>query len=196
MSALPDISPATAELHRRRMLARSDRLLDEVEQLRLADQVRVPPMLRDAIRALQLRVGPDSANPRTVRGAQLLVFAVQQRLMGVNPHNPEPRAHVGRARGSPRRARLSSGGEWKELTFPARPAQGSEAEWWGQVTLVVERALDRWSFAQNQAVAAARSGQSAEEALGRASAAWANYWELRCEAERLLSAPSPSPEPG
>jgi hypothetical protein len=190
MCALPDTAPASSELHRRQMLARSDRLLDEVEQLRLSDEVQVPPTLRDAIRALQLRIGPESANPRTVRGAQLLVFAVQQRLMGANPHNPQPRAHVGRARGSPRRAPLPGGGEWKELTFPARPAQGLEAEWWSQVQLVVERALDRWSFAQNQAVAAARSGQPAETALGRALAAWSNYWELRCEAERLLRAPA------
>jgi hypothetical protein len=190
MSALPDTAPATAELHRREMLARSDRLLDEVEQLRLSDEVRIPPTLREAIRGLQQRVGPETANPRTVRGAQLLVFAVQQRLMGANPHNSQPRAHVGRARGSPKRARLPGGGEWKELTFPARPAQGPDSDWWVDVQLVVERALDRWSFAQNQAVAAARSRQPAEKALRRALAAWANYWELRCEAERLLGAPA------
>src|SRR4030081_2783762 len=103
MCALPDTAPASSEPHRRQMLARSDRLLRGVGAVALSDEVQVPPTLRDAIRALQLRIGPESANPRTVRGAQLLVFAVQQRLMGANPHNPHPRAHVGRAPGTPRR---------------------------------------------------------------------------------------------
>ncbi|HEY4866604.1 MAG TPA: hypothetical protein VIK45_13950 [Candidatus Dormibacteraeota bacterium] len=195
MSALSETVPASAELARRDMLASADQLLDQVEQLRLSEQPRVPPTLREAIHSLQHRLGrPEPARPRTVRAAQQLVFAVQQRLMAANPRNAEPRAHVGRARGTPRVTPLARGGKWKELTFPPRPPQGPQGEWWAQVQLMVERAFDRWSFAQNQAVAAARNGQPAQTAVSRALAAWANYWELRCEAERLLRAPTASME--
>ena len=193
MSTLSETAPGRAELARREMLAGADQLLDQVEQLRLSEEPKVPPTLREAIEALQLRLGrPEPARPRTVRAAQQLVFAVQQRLMAANPRNPEPRAHVGRARGTPRVTPLARGGDWKELTFPPRPQQGPQGGWWAQVQLVVQRAFDRWSFAQNQAVAAARNRQPAETAVSRAEAAWANYWELRCEAERLLRAPAAS----
>jgi hypothetical protein len=188
MSALPEASAAQGELARRTLLAHADHLLEEVEELRLTGQPRLPPTLGDAIRALQARIGrPGPGSPRTVRAAQLLVFAVQQRLMAANPHNTQPRSHLGRAGGMPGLTRLQGGGEWKELTLPPSPATGPDGRpWRAQVDLVVERAFDRWSLAQNQAVSAARSGQPAEQAVARAQAAWANYWELRCEAERLL----------
>jgi hypothetical protein len=127
-------------------------------------------------------------NPRTVRAAQLLVFTVQQRLMAANPRNPQPRGHLGRAPGTPRVSRLPSGSAWKFLTLPPRPAPPADAEWPDQVRLVVERAFDRWSMAQGQAVAAARAAAPALPALRRARAAWENYWDLCSEAERLLGA--------
>jgi hypothetical protein len=192
MSALP-APPAEADFVRRDMLAHADRLLDAVEELRLAQQSSLPPTLREAIRSLQLRIGrAESSNPRTVRAAQLLVFAVQQRLMAANPRHRRPRSHLGRAGGTPRVTQIERGVEWKELTLPPAgpaapgPASPAEPPWSRQVELVVERAFDRWSLAQNQAVAAARSGQEAGPAVARARAAWSNYWELRCEAERLL----------
>ena len=194
MSALLEVPPDWAEPARRELLARSDQLLDEVEQLRLAERRRVPPTLQEAIQRLQLRIGsPERADPRTVRAAQLLVFTVQQRLMAANPRNPQPRAHLGRALGTPRVGRLPGGEAWKFLALPARPAShatpGSEADWREQVGLLVERAFDRWSLAQNQAVAAARGNGQAIRAVRQAQAAWTNYWELRCEAERLLAPP-------
>jgi hypothetical protein len=183
--------PAEAELVRRDMLAHADRLLDAVEELRLAQESSLPPTLREAIRSLQLRIGrAESSNPRTVRAAQLLVFAVQQRLMAANPRHRRPRSHLGRASGTPRVTTTERGVEWKELTLPPAappgPAAPAAPPWSRQVELVVERAFDRWCLAQNQAVAAARSGQEAEPAVARARAAWANYWDLRCESERLL----------
>jgi hypothetical protein len=187
MSAL-SAPPAEAELARRDMLAHADRLLDAVEELRLAEESRLPPTLREAIRLLQVRIGrAESSNPRTVRAAQLLVFTVQQRLMAANPHHRQPRSHLGRAGGTPRVTRLRPGVEWKELTLPPNTIPAPAAPPWSkQVELVVERAFDRWCLAQNQAVAAARSGQEAAPAVARARAAWANYWDLRCESERLL----------
>jgi hypothetical protein len=189
MSVLPHTAATEADTARRTMLAQADLLLDEVEELRLADQPRLPTTLGDAIRRLQARIGRrETANLRTVRAAQLLVYAVQQRLMAANPHNQQPRSHPGRAAGSPVVIRLAGGAEWKELTLPPGPAAGpSPLPWPVHVELVVERAFDRWALAQHQAVMAARSGQPADEALDRAHAAWTNYWDLRCEAERLLA---------
>ncbi|MBJ7600164.1 hypothetical protein [Candidatus Nephthysia bennettiae] len=193
MSVLP-APPAEAELVRREMLAHADRLLDAVEELRLAQESSLPPTLREAIRSLQLRIDrAESSNPRTVRAAQLLVFAVQQRLMAANPRHRHPRSHLGRAGGTPRVTTVERGVEWKELTLPpaapagqSGPSTPAALPWSRQVELVVERAFDRWSLAQNQAVAAARSSQEAGPAVARARAAWSNYWDLRCEAERLL----------
>jgi hypothetical protein len=188
MSALPHTAATEAEMARRTMLAQADLLLDEVEELRLAEQPRLPPSLGEAIRGLQARIGRrETGNVRTVHAAQLLVYAVQQRLMAANPRNRQVRSHLGRAGGSPRVTRLQGGGEWKELTLPPGSAPSLSALPWSiEVELVVERAFDRWSLAQGQAVAAARSGQPAGPALEQARAAWDNYWDLRCEAERLL----------
>jgi hypothetical protein len=187
MSALP-APPAQPELVRRDMLAHADRLLDAVEELRLHDESSLPPTLREAIHSLQHRIGrAEPSSPRTVRAAQLLVFAVQQRLMAANPRHRQPRSHLGRAGGTPRVTRLQPGVEWKELTLPPTSMPGTAAALWAEhVELVVERAFDRWCLAQNQAVAAARAGLEADQAVTRARAAWSNYWDLRCEAERLL----------
>jgi len=190
--------PSKSDLHRRRLLEQSDRLLDRVEQLRLMEQGSVPPTLAAAVRALQLRLGQvDPARPRTVRAAQNLVFAVQQRLMAANPRSPQPRSHPGRAAGSPRVARLPAGGCWKLLSLPPRGAGQGDEDWRELVALTVTRALDRWSWAQGRAVGAARDRRGeAPRLVTRARVAWANYWELRCEAEALLGEPLPAGGPG
>src|SRR2546421_1813228 len=127
MSVLP-APPAEAELVRRDMLAHADRLLDAVEELRLAQESSLPPTLREAIRSLQLRIGrAESSNPRTVRAAQLLVFAVQQRLMAANPRHRRPHSHLGRASGTPRVTTTERGVEWKELTLPPAAPPGPAA---------------------------------------------------------------------
>ena len=185
---------AQSDLHRRRLLAQSDRLLERVEQLRLMEQRTVPPALAAAVRALQLRLGQaDAARPRTVRAAQNLVFAVQQRLMAANPRSPQPRSHPGRAAGAPRIARLPAAGCWKLLSLPPRGAGQDDEEWRELVELTVTRALDRWSWAQGRAVRAARERRrEAPRLVVRARVAWTNYWELRCEAEVLLHAQLPA----
>src|SRR2546429_499874 len=59
------------ESHRRVLLAESDYLLDDVEMLRLHDETEAPLRLREAIRALQIRLGrrnpplpPQTLDPR------------------------------------------------------------------------------------------------------------------------------------
>ncbi len=180
-----------AEEHRRRMLTESDALLDQVEELRLGDRMVCPASLAEAVRSLQVRLGRvEAGRPRTVRAAHNLVFAIQARLMAANPRNPRPRPQPGRPAGVPRVAVLRRGGAWKFLALPPPPpsiAPEARAEWWHLVQLTVQRAQDRWSCAQGQAVAAARARRGATRALSRARAAWRNYWELRCEAESILT---------
>lgn len=190
-----DLDPAAAEAHRRELLAESDRLLERIEQLRLMERTTVPPALAAAVGALQGRLGRFQGRPpRTVRAAQNLVFSLQQRLMSANPRHPSPRAHPGRPVGSSYVTRIP-GGSWKLLALPcSRP--GSETEWHQLVALTVERAFDRWSFAQAKAVAASRAHRpEAAQRVAWARAAWTNYWELRCEAERLLGTDTPRPQP-
>lgn len=188
MSALIAVDDATdSEVHRRQMLAEADALLGQVEELRLRDQSACPPELADAVRALQVRLGRlEGGRPRTVRAAHNTVFAVQARLMAANPRNPRPRAQPDRAAGVPRVAPLRQGAAWKFLALPPTSPASNHADWRLLVELTVQRALDRWSCAQDQAVAAARERRGAVRALYRARAAWRNYWELRCEAESLL----------
>src|SRR5215467_4854808 len=195
MSALIDAyAPAEAaeagESHRRHLLAESDSLLDKVEELRLHGQTVCPPPLSETIRSLQLRLGRvDAHHPRTVRAAHRLLFAVQAKLMAANPRNPQPQAPLDRPTGQPTITILRQGGAWKCLTLPPRPPSNelaAEAEWRLLVELTVQRSLDRWACAQDDAVNAARAGVGATRAISRACAAWRNYWELRSEAEILL----------
>jgi hypothetical protein len=184
-------APDAGEDHRRRMLAESDRLLDRVERLRLAGQKLCPALLSDAVRVLQVQLGRlDGARPRTVRAAHNLLFGLQARLMAANPRNLRPRPQPDRPVGVSRISILRQGGAWKFLALPPPPppagghASGA-AEWLRLIDLTVQRALDRWASAQDQAVGAARDRKGAIRALHRARAAWRNYWELRCEAEAL-----------
>ena len=180
---------ATAEFHRRLLLAQSDILLDEVENLRLCDASEAPPRLREAIRSLQIRLGrrnPPVA-PATIDAAHDLVFAVQQRLMAANPHNPRPNRHAGRAGGQPLMTLVREDRRWKVLTLPPPPLTGEDEEWFELVESTVERAWDRWCYAQQQAVRAVRLRIRPLLAVAVAQAAWNNYWMLLEDAERVRS---------
>lgn len=176
----------SAELHRRFLLAESDVLLEDVEMLRLNDATEAPPRLREAIRALQIRLG--RRNPpmpaATLDAAQDLVFAVQQRLMAANPKNPRPVRHSGRPSGQPVMTVVREDRKWKVLALPP-PSSGEDVDWLELVESTVERAWDRWCYAQQHAIRAARLHVKAELALAIARAAWNNYWLLLLDAERI-----------
>lgn len=178
---------ATTEVRRLSLLAESDALLDEVETLRLHDESEAPPRLKEAIRALQLRLGRRNppVPPATLDAAHDLVFAVQQRLMAANPRNPRPNRHVGRPSGQPVMTVIRDDKKWKVLTLPPPSSSGEDADWIELVEETVERAWDRWCYAQQQAVRAARERFKPLVAVAVANAAWANYWELVQEAERI-----------
>jgi hypothetical protein len=176
-----------AEYRRRALLAESDALLDDVETLRLEDRCEAPARLREAVRALQIRLGRSNPPlpPATIDAVHELVFAVQQRLMAANPNHPRPNRHVGRPSGQPLLTVVRDGKRWKLLTLPPPSSSSDEAEWLALVESTVERAADRWSYAQQHAVRAAREHFKAELALAVARTAWANYWELLQEADRI-----------
>jgi len=185
----------SAESRRRTLMDESDRLLDEVESLRLADAEQAPDSLRDAIQLLQRRLGRTDPPlpPSTLHAAHDLVFAVQQRLMAANPNNPRPNRHQGRPGGQPVMTRVRDEKLWKLLTLPP-PSGAADDEWMELVESTVERAWDRWCYAQQHAVRAARSRTRPDVALAVARTAWTNYWELHLESQairnRLRARPS------
>jgi len=159
-------------MRRRTLMAESDGLLDDVERLRLDDQSEVPQQLREAICALQVRLGrtdPPLA-PATLHAAHDLVFAVQQRLMAANPKHPRPNRPARRPGGQPVMTIVRDGGLWKLLTLPP-PGGTSDDEWLELVECTVERAAQE-RYKPHVALAVART-------------AWSNYWELYVEAEEI-----------
>ncbi len=164
--------------------------MEEVEELRLDDQRRVPENLRRAIEVLQVKAGRGEASiaPATLRSAHELVLSVQYRLMSANPRNPTTGTHLGRGAGQATVLALAGGGTWKQLVLP--PPGGQPGHWQEAVSATLDRALDRWIYAQHHAAQAARERSGARQALTRARTAWANYWDLKEEAERLLARPA------
>jgi hypothetical protein len=187
ISTVTAYTEETAEARRRILLAESDLLLEDVETRRLHDEVEAPTRLKDAIRALQIRLGRRHPQvlPATLEAAHDLVFAVQQRLMAANPRIPRPNRHAGRPSGQPVITVVREDRKWKVLTLPPPSISGEDAEWIELVECTVERAWDRWCYAQQQAVRAARERYKPHVAVAVAQAAWANYWELLQEAELI-----------
>jgi len=181
------VSTRTAERRRRLLLAESDALLDDVEMLRLNEAPSAPPRLREAIRAMQIRLG--RRNPplpaATLDAVHDLVFAVQQRLMAANPRIPRPLRHSGRPSGQPIVTQVRADRKWKLLTLPPPAATGDDADWLELVDSTVERAWDRWCYAQQHALRAARLRVRPRLALAVAAVAWDNYWALLEDAERI-----------
>jgi hypothetical protein len=175
------------EVRRRTLLAESDSILDDVETLRLEDRTEAPQPLREAIRALQVRLGRSDPPlpPATLHAAHDLVFAVQQRIMAANPNNPRPNRHAGRPGGQPVVTVVREERLWKLLTLPPPPNGADDDEWLELVESTVERAWDRWCYAQQHAVRAAREHFKAQVALAVARTAWSNYWELHQEADLI-----------
>ena len=187
--ALRDPDPKTSERHRRALLRTADELLGEIELLRLHERTQLPAPLRQGLRALQLNMGrADLVTPASIRAAQNLVFGLQQRLMAANPRRPDSGAHPGRAGGMPAITPIRPGIEWKLLVLPPCPGAGRDEAWLALIESTVERARDRWAYANHHARRAVRKGQNVPAALAIMRVAWNNYWELSLEAEHIRSA--------
>src|SRR5258708_19439479 len=132
MGAATIIAPSeiATEIRRKTLLAESDVLLDDVEMLRLQDKTDAPPRLREAIHALQLRLGRRNppVPPATLHAAHDLVFAVQQRLMAANPNHPNPNRHAGRPSGQPVVSLVTDHRLWNRLTLPPPPNAPIDAQ--------------------------------------------------------------------
>jgi hypothetical protein len=185
--AVATASEEAVEARRRSLLAESDVLLEDVEDLRLQDQAEAPIRLREAIQALQTRLGRRNPplSPATLDAAHDLVFAVQQRLMAANPRIPRPNRHARRQSGQPMVTVVRDDLRWKVLTLPPPSSTGDETDWIELVDSTVERAWDRWCYAQQHAVRAARERFRAQVAVAVAGAAWSNYWDLLQESELI-----------
>src|SRR5467141_2582846 len=200
-ATIPRTDDAALEGRRRSLMAESDGLLDDVERLRLDDRDEVPQQFREAICSLQIRLGrtdPPVA-PATLHAAHDLVFAVQQRLMAANPKHPRPNRHAGRPGGQPVITLVRENSLWKLLALPPPPGGEVDEEWLELVECTVERAWDRWCYAQQHAIRAAHERYKPEVALAVALTAWSNYWELYLEAEEIrgrVSGATSSRSPG
>jgi hypothetical protein len=190
--ALRDLDPRASERHRLDLLHATDDVLGEIELLRLRGRSDVPDHVRHALRALQLRAGrTEPAAPATIRAAQNLIFGLQQRLMAANPRRPGAGAHPGRAGGMPAITPIRPGIEWKLLVLPPHPGPGREQWWLEQIDLTVERAFDRWAYANHHARRAVRARRNVAAALAVMRVAWNNHWELRREAARIQASVGP-----
>src|SRR5207247_6490149 len=103
-------------------------------------------------------------------------FAVQQRLTGANRKNPRPNRHAGRASGQPLMTLVREDRKWKVLTLPPPTLSGEDVDWIELVDSTVERAWDRWCYAQQQAVRAARVRIMPDIAVAVAQAAGNTDW--------------------
>jgi hypothetical protein len=178
-AVLPPLSTGPGDpgdLPRQTLLARSDDLLDELELLRLHDRRLTPAALRRRIDRLRSDARlPERPAPRSLAAAHDLLLSMQQRWLNLNPRHPGVSVPP-------------PGGErnrWKQLPLPPCPPGGPDEPWRGLARATVERAFDRWCWAQHHATRAAREGGDGPPALQRAAAAWTNYFQLRQEATRL-----------
>src|SRR5258708_23185361 len=105
--------------------------------------------------------------------------------MAANPNLPNPNRHVGRPSGQPVMTRVADNRVWKVLTLPFPTSGATDAEWLELVDCTVERAWDRWCYAQQHAARAAREHFKTPIAAAVAQGAWVNYWELLMESERI-----------
>ena len=105
--------------------------------------------------------------------------------MAANPNNPRPLRHLGRPGGQPIFTIVRDDKKWKILTLPPPTSNGEDADWIDLVDSTVERAWDRWCYAQQQALRAARVRMHAHLAVAVAAVAWDNYWTLLQDAERI-----------
>src|SRR5258707_12029831 len=183
------IEEDSAESRRRTLMDQSDRLLEEVESLRLVDAEHAPDSLREAIQLLQRRLGRTDPPlpPATLHAAHDLVFAVQQRLMAANPKHPRPNRHAGRPGGQPVITLVRENSLWKLLALPPPPGGEADEEWLDLVECTVERAWDRWCYAQQHAIRAAQERYKPHVALAIARTAGSNYWDLYIEAEAITA---------
>lgn len=186
-----DAGREDGEARRKRLLAITDQLLGEIEELNLADRRRVPGILKHQIEHVfaVMRRGRPIPEFRTPTRAHDLVLNLLAPLLAANARNPQPFSHPRRPAGLPAIERLGGRTTWKRLVLPPQPAEGITPEWLELAFATVERAYDRWAWAQHHAVRAAMARRGARSAVRRAVAAWSNFFQLADDLDRLRGQP-------
>jgi DNA-binding winged helix-turn-helix (wHTH) protein len=165
----------------RGLLARTDALLDQVERLRLRDEVRLPAVLGDAIRDAAKSVGLAASAPATLASAHCYLLRLQSVLMAGWTRE---RAHL--ADSAPV-VRAAGTQDLPPNALPDRDRFDSDAAWRAAVQLRVQRAHDAARYLSAQSAAAA-VGPDRLAALRRTQADRARgaFEILRVEAEHRL----------
>ncbi|MGH7918679.1 MAG: hypothetical protein ACREQM_01905 [Candidatus Dormibacteraceae bacterium] len=181
---LPPWRPDPGDGIRQALLARSDAILDELERLRLRECRLTPDEVRSRVAALRSEAGlPARRVPRSVGAANDLILSMQEHWLALNPRHPGTGAPPPLQRGAG--PGDGDGGSWRHLMLPSIPEGGADDAWRNLARATVERAFDRWCWAQHHATRAARETGDGATALDRASAAWSNYFALQQDAARL-----------
>lgn len=133
---------------RRRLLATTDRLLDRIEELRLADNLMISDRLRAQLAAVAEEIGGQSQRrvPATLAGAHDHVFRLQTKLLQAGDR-PARQPLPGQSSDAPSTT-------LRPMSLPERGRSKSDAEWLEEVRLTVQRAHDRASYLAAQAEAA------------------------------------------
>jgi hypothetical protein len=168
------------EGERRSKLAITDHLLNDIEELLLANRTRVPPTLAERLHHVQnaLTDRPRMSTPHNLHHAHRLVLALQGPLLAANRRYPQPYQHERHAAGQPVKVRVGSGASWKVLTLPGVPPEGIGLDWLELAEAMVDRAYQRWAWAQHHVKTCNTVRSGLRPALARATAAWENYSDL------------------
>src|SRR2546430_16557248 len=95
--------------------------------------------------------------------------------MAASPRIARPLRPAGRPSGQPMFTIVRDDRKWKVLTLPPPTSNGEDADWIELVDETVERAWDRWCYAQQQAVRGTRLRMHARVAVAGLVVAWDNY---------------------
>jgi DNA-binding winged helix-turn-helix (wHTH) protein len=171
---------------RRELLARTDALLDRVEELRLRDATRVPAGLGDAINRTANSMGLEaSAPPATLGAAHCYLLRLQGVLLA-----GWTRARAEAARTAQVKEPVADG-DVPRVALPRRNRSRTEGEWRDAVQWRVQRAHDAARYLNAQSAAAAVGSDDQLAVLRRAQADSAQYEfeQLRVDADQLLGRP-------
>jgi hypothetical protein len=113
------------------------------------------------------------------------VLSPQAPLLLRNPRCPRPPSYPRRGAGQPTRLTKGSATSRKALALPSVLADGIDDAWLELALVTVERAFDRWAWAQHHAARTAFKHQDVRQAVVLLLAAWSNYWQLAEELDRL-----------
>lgn len=163
-------------------LRRSDELLNRIEGLLLADQVRAPHEVVEAVNALETAINfRTTATSISLRALHGRVLECQRPLLARNLP-PLSRSEAKSTRWKVPTQRQKG---WLVVELPKPSGYQDEASWERAVDDTLDRVFHRWCYAVEQVRRAASYGDPIGRLREVESIAWANYYRL-LEASRPL----------